>query len=141
MADISESVCLNHPDTPAVVRCAACGKPVCEACIVQHNGSCYCSGTCAQNAENSAGRVNEVVESRKRADKKSKIRTVIFLIIVAAIAAAAYVYYKNNKSDVDRFISKTEKQINSAAQSTKGTIQKNLPGDSTYKKNRENLVK
>ena len=141
MADISESVCLNHPDTPAVIRCATCGKPICQACIVERNQSKYCSETCANNAENSFGRVNDVIENKKKVDAKSRIRTVIILIILAAIAAAAYLYYTNNKSDVDRFINKTEKKINAAAKETKGTIQKNLPGDSTYKKNRENLVK
>ena len=42
MAKISESVCLNHPDTPAVTRCATCSKPICKQCIVSKNGSSYC---------------------------------------------------------------------------------------------------
>lgn len=140
MADISESVCLNHPDTPAVIRCATCGKPICQACIVRRNSSAYCSDTCADNAENSFDRVNDVIENKKKVDAKNRVRTIIILIILAAVAAGAYFYYTQNKSEVDRFINKTEKQINSATKDAKGTIQKNLPGDSKYKKNRENLV-
>ena len=35
MADISKSYCLNHPDTPAVARCATCGNSdVCDYLVV-----------------------------------------------------------------------------------------------------------
>ena len=90
MAKISDSVCLNHPDTPAVTRCATCGKPVCKNCIVNKNGSNYCSQVCADNAQKSAGRVSEVMESRKRADSRRGVRTLVILIILIAAGAAAY---------------------------------------------------
>ena len=61
MADISKSYCLNHPDTPAVARCATCGKHVCAQCVVSRNGSSYCSKACADSAANTAGRVNTAV--------------------------------------------------------------------------------
>ena len=92
MAKISESVCLNHPDTPAVTRCATCGKPVCKNCIVNKNGSNYCSQVCADNAQKSAGRVSEVMESRKRADSRRGVRTLVILIIL--IAAGVLFLYK-----------------------------------------------
>lgn len=141
MADISQSVCLNHPDTPAVIRCAACGKPICEQCIVELNGSKYCSESCAVNAAKSVDRVNDVVESKKRADSRSKVRGIIILIILAALAAGGYYYYTQNKSKVDRKFRKMEQSINSAAKDAKGTIQKNIPASSKYKNQRENLVK
>ena len=103
MADISESVCLNHPDTPAVTRCATCGKPICERCIVSRNGSNYCSETCADNAMNSVGRVNDVLENKRKVDAKGKKRTLIVIVILIAAAAAGYYYYTQNKDDVNRF--------------------------------------
>ena len=148
MADISQSVCLNHPETPAVIRCATCGKPICEKCIVNMNGSAYCSTQCAVNAANSSGRVNEVLESKKRADSKSKGKFIVVLIILAALAAGGYWYYQNNQAKVQRAIKKTERKLRRAENSVKADareakkeIQKNLPGDSKYKKDRENLVK
>lgn len=141
MADISESVCLNHPDTPAVIRCATCGKPICEQCIVERNFSKYCSEKCAENAANSAGRVNDVLENRKKVDARLRRRAVVILILLAAVAAAGYWFYTQNKSEVDRFVKNAEKKVNHTVQEAKGTIQENIPSSSTYKKNRENLVK
>lgn len=141
MADLSESVCLNHPDTPAAARCATCGKPVCSQCLVTRNGSDYCSERCADNAENSEERVNNVLENKKKVDSKLRIRAIVLLILLIAAAAAAYYFYQHNKNDVDRFIRKTENKVSSGARDAKNSIQKSIPSDSAYKKNRENLVK
>ena len=148
MADRSQSACLNHPESPAAARCATCGKPVCQICLVQRNGACYCSNQCADNAEKSFGRVNTVIESKQRADGKAFKRGIIFLIILAILAAAGYFYYVNNKAEVQRTLKKTERQLKRTegklsrhAKSVKSDIQENLPGDSKYKKEREQLVK
>ena len=53
MAGMSGTYCLNHPDTPAVARCATCGKHICAQCVVTKNGAKYCSEACAQAAANS----------------------------------------------------------------------------------------
>ncbi len=34
--------CANHPDAPAVGYCRECGKPLCEACRRQADGTIYC---------------------------------------------------------------------------------------------------
>ena len=68
MADISESVCLNHPDTPAVARCASCNKPICKKCIVSRNGLNYCSEKCADRAASSVKRVDNVLENKSRCE-------------------------------------------------------------------------
>ena len=34
--------CLNHPDTPAVAYCRACGKALCEGCRRMFDGTIYC---------------------------------------------------------------------------------------------------
>ncbi len=141
MADLSESVCLNHPDTPAAARCATCGKPVCARCIVTRNGSNYCSETCADNAAKTVGRVNDVLENKKKVDAQGKRRTLIVLVILLAAAAAGYYYYSQNKDDVKRFVKKTERKVKRNVKETKKSIEKSLPSSSTYKRDRENMVK
>jgi TM2 domain-containing membrane protein YozV len=34
--------CLNHPEAPAVAYCRECGKPLCEACRHEADGTLYC---------------------------------------------------------------------------------------------------
>ena len=141
MANISDSVCLNHPNTPAVTRCATCGKPICSQCIVSKNGSNYCSQTCAANAADSAGRVNGALESEKRIAARRRIRNLIILVILIAAAAAGYYFYQQNKDDVNQFVKQTEKTVSKGASDAKKSIQKGIPTDSAYKRNRESLTK
>lgn len=148
MADLSQSVCLNHPDNQAVARCSACGKPVCQQCLVERGGCFYCSTECAEKAEQAFDRVVSVIESSKRSEKRTALRRFILIIILAAIAVAAYYYYVNNKKDVDKMIRKaerkmkrTEQTVQKKASETKADIQEKVPGDSKYKKERENMVK
>ena len=145
MANISDSVCLNHPDTPAVTRCATCGKPVCGKCVVSRNGADYCSESCAANAQSAEGRVSSVMASKKKSEAGKRIRTIIILIILIVAAAAGYSYYKKNKHKVDSSIQstirKTESTITSEAKKAKSSVDKSMPGDSNYKKKREGWVK
>ena len=145
MANISDSVCPNHPDTPAVTRCATCGKPVCGKCVVRRDGADYCSESCAAGAQSAAGRVSSVMESKKKSESSKRIRTIIVLIILIAAAAGGYAYYKKNKSKVDSTfqstLQKTQSTISSEAKKAKASVDKSMPGDSNYKKKRENLVK
>ncbi len=141
MADISESVCLNHPDTPAVTRCASCNKPICEKCIVTGNGGLsYCSKKCAENAIHSVKRVDQVLENKKKVDAKSRTRGIVIIVILLAILAAAVCFYHKNKEDVDRVMKKTERKINRTMKDTKKSIEKSLPSSSTYKRDREKMV-
>jgi hypothetical protein len=34
--------CLNHPEAPAVAYCRECGKPLCEGCRREADGTLYC---------------------------------------------------------------------------------------------------
>lgn len=140
MADLSGSVCLNHPDTPAVTRCASCSKPICKQCIVSRNGSNYCSETCAKNAAETVGQVNRTLEERRRTGAKTRLRAIILLVIIIIIAAAASWYYNQNKSDVDRLMRETGAQIEKNVQETKATIQQGVPTSSQYKRDREAMV-
>ncbi|MBQ9338356.1 MAG: B-box zinc finger protein [Lentisphaeria bacterium] len=134
------SYCLNHPDTPAVTRCATCGKHICAECIVERDGAQYCSEQCAQAAANSAGRVDTAVAAGDRLAKKSRIRSIVILIIVIAAAAAAWYFYKNNKDDVNAFVQKQGQEAQKKMNSTKQSLQKSVPGDSKYKRDREGAV-
>lgn len=140
MADLSKSVCLNHPDTPAVARCATCSKPICERCIVSRNGSTYCSEACAENAAETIGQINRTLEERRRTGSRTRWRAIIWLVIIIVVVAAAVWYYRENKSDVDRMVRKTGARIEQNVQDTKATIQQEIPSSSRYKREREALV-
>ena len=141
MSEVSNSVCLNHPDTPAVTRCSACGKPVCAKCVVTRNGVQYCSDRCAALAESRKADVGMVMESKKKVDSARRIRAIVVFIVLVAAAAAGYYCYRNHRNDVKRFINKTEKQFGATARGAKNTIQSGIPKDSSYKRDREKLVK
>lgn len=140
MAGISETYCLNHPDTPAVARCATCGKHICAQCVVSRNGSQYCSEACAEAAVNSAGRVNTAMEAERRTAAKARVRNIILLIIIIAIAAAAYCFYRGNRDEVNSSIQKIGKNVQKNLDSTKKSIQKSVPAESKYKRDREGAV-
>ena len=141
MAEASNNVCPNHPDTPAVARCATCGKPVCAKCVVNKNGSQYCSARCASLAESTKDNVDTVLTAKKRTDSKGKVRTIITLIILVAAIAAGYFFYQRNRNDIKRFVKKTENQVTTGAKDAKKSIDKGIPKSSKYKRDRENLVK
>ena len=141
MARISESFCLNHPDTPASARCATCGKPVCSSCEISRGGVSYCSEACADSAADSVGRVDSALESKRRTDASALKRNLIIFIILVLAAAAGYYFYTRNKENVNAFIEKTGKDVQKNVQSTKSKIQKSVSGDSKYKRDREGAVK
>ena len=145
MADISKSYCLNHPDTPAVARCATCGKHVCAQCVVARNGSSYCSKACADSAANTAGRVNTAVAAERNIAARARMRAIVIIIILAAAAAAGLYYYQNHKDEVNSKVNSAVKKAGNKVQksmdSTKQSIQKGVPGDSKYTRDVENSVK
>ena len=141
MSKALASVCLNHPDTPAAARCAVCGKPVCRKCIVNRNGVQYCSAQCASMAESRKDDVGMVMTSKKKVDVARKIRAIVVLIVLVAAVVAGYLLYQRNRKDINRIIRQTEKQVSSSARGAKSSIQNGIPKSSSYKRNRENLVK
>ena len=60
--------------------------------------------------------------------------------VIAAVAAGIF-YYRNNKDDVDRAVRKAGKQVSSKAEGAKKSIQKGIPTSSSYKREKEGLVK
>ena len=141
MADrINGSVCLNHPNTPAVKRCAVCSKPLCAECVQMHDGVPYCSDLCWDNAKRTGLLVKDVEERKKSTAVKVFIRKVIYLIIIVALAYGGYYYYTHNKSKVDAQLKKAKNATEQQLEKGKKSIEKGLPGDSKYKKDREKMV-
>ena len=113
------SVCLNHTDTEAVTRCAACGKPLCANCIaVSDNGRDYCSQGCYTRGTAAAERSAGVVSEKSSTAKSKFIRSLILLFLIIAVAAAGFMYYKNNKKKIDRKLDSTIRQTKAAARKT-----------------------
>ena len=93
------SVCLNHTDTEAVTRCAACGKPLCANCIaVSENNRAYCSQACFDRGSAAAERSAGVVSEKTAAGKSKFIRSLILFFLIVAIAAAGFMYFKKNST-------------------------------------------
>jgi len=141
MADrINGSVCLNHPNIPAVKRCAVCSKPLCASCIQMHDGVPYCSDLCWENAKRTGLMVKDVQKRKKSADSKAFIRKIIYLIIVAALAYGGYYLYTRNKSTVDAQLQKAKNVGEQQLKKGKKSIEQSLPGDSKYKRDRERMI-
>ncbi len=137
---INGSVCLNHPDTPAVAHCAVCRKPVCGECRQIHDGVSYCSKECHENALRTGRMVDDVVAKRNAIERKRRIRNVILVIVLAAIGAAAYMFYSSNKSEIDAKVKNVKSRTEQKLQEGKKAMDKGLIKDSKYKKERENII-
>ena len=88
--------CFRHKDRPAVAKCQACLKPICEECVVIHNNLKFCSSGCAEKYEKFVSKKREF--SRLSAKIKFKnfvrkwIKRIIFLLILCTII---YFIWKN----------------------------------------------
>lgn len=141
MADVNGPVCLNHPDRASTARCAACGKCICDECIVSRAGVSYCSVTCADNAQRTQGAVDCALAGKKRADSRRKVRLFIAVVIFLAIILGLVLYLQKQGDQDKALFKQLGKDLDSTLNSAKKTIQKSVPTDSSYKKNREGLVK
>jgi len=112
-------VCLNHPDTPAVARCATCAKPICEQCAIREDDQVFCSAECRQNGLASAAVVNTIMRAKKRGDLRRRVVFLIKLIILSGLVYAGWVYYSRNRDDIDS----TVKGIDIDSK-VKGTVEK-----------------
>ena len=141
MADrINGSVCLNHPNTPAVKRCAVCSKPLCAECVQMHDGVPYCSDLCWDNAKRTGLLVKDVEAHKKSANFKAFVRRIIYLIIIAALAYGGYYLFTHKKSELDTMWEKGKNATEQQLEKGKKSIEKGIPGSSKYKKDREKMV-
>ena len=147
------SVCLNHPNVPAVARCAVCRKPICADCIVKKDGVVYCSAKCRDDAIRTGAMVEGVQESKKRSNSNRMIMNLIKLIILLALIAGGWFAYNKMKDAPEgkKLLKNVTKEVKKASQKVEQTVDQGkqavkekgdgLIKDSKYKKEREALVK
>lgn len=146
------AVCLNHTDVPATTRCAACGKPICDACIAVSDNGNYCSTECHLRGTAAAMRSGNVISDKTKNSRSKTIKRLIWFFILVALCAAGWLFYSGNKKELDRkmdntlknTIRQTKKAAADAASAVKQETQdvkNSMPQSSKYKRNRESLVK
>jgi hypothetical protein len=109
MANMTGKVCLNHTNVPAVSRCETCFKPLCEECVLEVEGSHFCSEKCAGDGIDKKGRI-AVLDSKNQKSRTSAVITkIVIFIILAGLAYAGYVYWQNNQSKVNKFTKEMQK--------------------------------
>ncbi len=80
--------CKNHPNVPAVDRCAGCAEPFCADCLVELQGKKYC-GSCKVMAVQGQPIVEEATLPCKQASEALKYAIIgifCFGIILEPIA-------------------------------------------------------
>jgi hypothetical protein len=112
MANMAGKVCLNHTSTPAVSRCETCFKPLCEDCILEVEGSHFCSEKCAGDGIDKKGRIAVLDSVNQKSKVAAFVGKIIVLLILLGLAYAGYVYWQNNQSKMDKF----KKDVQKAAQ-------------------------
>jgi hypothetical protein len=109
---VRNSVCLNHPERPASVRCSVCFKPVCEECAIRSEGSTFCSQACLANLERTQGGVAAWREQGARERARRRRRRLIKLIILVVVGVAAYVYFTRHPAKLDQLRDKAGNAAN-----------------------------
>lgn len=90
-------VCLNHPETPAVAKCNACGKPLCADCIVSEGGSPYCSAACYRKGVAAQVRSQETLQEKAGTEARIRRKRFFWAVILLVLAAIAMCWYFNER--------------------------------------------
>jgi hypothetical protein len=98
---VRNSVCLNHPERPAITRCTVCFKPVCAECAISSADGTFCSTTCQENLERTRGNVEAWRQQGARERARRVRRRLIKLIILIALGIAAYLYFTRHPGKLD----------------------------------------
>ena len=133
-------VCLKHHDRQAVAVCAACGKPLCEECVMEYNGSAYCSGQCRDKGEDSKARSNETISSGKKIKARARRRFWLTVFLLIALGAGGYYLYTNHQKTIDSGFSSGLQELKKSTGKAIRAGKEAMPGESRYKRERENLV-
>ena len=133
-------VCLNHPDTEAVTKCEACGKPLCSQCALPCDGHYYCSQSCCDRGRAAAARSGSVIAKKSGTDRKLAWRKLLIVIVLLAAAAAGAYFYFQHRDEIDRQANRSLRQIQSKSGSLIEDTKSAIPTSSGYKRQREGLV-
>ena len=134
--------CFNHGDREGAFRCAVCGKSVCEECVVQENGSNFCSAACKEKAAAMTGRSDAVIAEKAKTNSATFVRKLIYFFIVVAVIAAAYYFLSGEKKK--SLEQKLQRSVQTVQKETKGLVKeakKAVPTSSKLKRQKESLVK
>lgn len=127
MPKMGDKVCLNHTSVPAVSRCETCFKPLCEDCILEVEGSHFCSEKCAENSLDKRGRIAILNAANQKSKSAALVRNIIILLVFAGLAYAGYVYWQNNQSRMEQFKKEAQKTLKAAekkAEAVKDSVAK-----------------
>jgi len=123
---INGSVCLNHPNVPAVAHCATCRKPICADCAKTAEGITCCSKACLQNALDSRVVVGDILTRKKKSEFKRIIRNLIVLLIILVLAWFAYQHreqlldlFRKGKAKTEQVSKEAVGQVKSKAENYK----------------------
>ena len=133
--------CFNHGEREAAARCAVCGKGVCEECVIQANGSSFCSEICKEKASAMAGRSNDVLTEKARTNASSFVRKLIYFFVVLAAIAAAYFFFTENQKKIAPQLKSNLQSVEKGAAGLVKSVKKAIPKSSEMKRQKENLVK
>lgn len=114
---ITNSVCLNHPDQPAVTRCITCFKPICSQCVIDADGREFCSRQCVESYFSTRNMVDNYNAAAQQRKKRARIMLLIKLIILGGLAYGAYVYFRK-EPDKLRELQEKAGQITEKAKET-----------------------
>ena len=103
MANVEESVCLNHTSTPAVCRCTNCFKPICSECVNMVNHQRFCSEDCAENHIRTSADITRF----KGKQKSGFLKKVIILAILGGLAWFGW----TKKDEIKQFFDKHKKEL------------------------------
>gem|GEM_PF-1494672 len=93
MRKARDSVCLTHPDRPAVTRCEACFRPLCDECRIPRYSVNFCSERCAHGYTDTQDRMEAFEKQTRRIRGRRWRRLVLRWLIVAAVAGGVYHWY------------------------------------------------
>ena len=133
--------CFYHGEREAAARCAVCGKGVCEECVIQANGSSFCSEVCREKASAMTGRSNDVLTEKAKTDSSSFVRKLIYFFVVLAAVAAAYFFYVEHQKKIEPKLKSNLQSVEQGAADFVKNVKKAIPKSSEMKRQKENLVK
>lgn len=131
------SVCINHPDTPAVAHCCVCRRPVCAACLVEEDGFKCCSDECLQMARESTGRVAGIMERRSADNRRSLFLSMVRLLIAAAVIVLLFFFRAPVKEGYCRYIRPMFKR---GGQTIEEINRRNIQRDHERRHQREDML-
>jgi len=98
----NNSVCVNHPNRDAYLRCNQCWKPLCQECVIKTDYGVYCSHSCAEKGKLFKQQLEAQPKRSKRDIFLKKIFKILFSITILLILL--YVLYLFGPSPISEWL-------------------------------------